>query len=95
MSRRRREARKVHAGRPASAFPPPTAVAPPTARYLASDGVLLRPVEEVSLSAVLARDVAPDLSTMTVAQLRERAKDLGVPLGKARTKAAIVEALGG
>lgn len=37
----------------------------------------------------------PDLSTMTVLQLRDRARELGVSLGKARTKAAIIEALGG
>lgn len=44
---------------------------------------------------VTASSVLPDLSTMTVVQLRDRARELGVSLGKARTKAAIIEALGG
>lgn len=50
--------------------------------------MLLRPVEQ-------APDPWPDLSTMTVVALRARAAELGVSLGKARTKAAMIEALGG
>lgn len=89
MSRARKDARRRGKMVARVEAPPPPAIAPPpTARYLASDGALLRPVEQLA-------SPWPDLSTMTVAQLRERARELGVPLGKARTKAAIIEALGG
>ena len=41
----------------------------------------------------LARRIDPDLESMTVVQLRARAGELGVTLGRARTKAAIIEVL--